>query len=147
MRLALHIGAFLVTLFGVDYACSAARGALMDQYLAHLAHDAWWPKGYAVIELTELLLYGMVFAGAGAVIVRSFGYRRRGVVFAIALGLTYSLLRFALEPNLHFVRYSHAPAWLWLLSWSQFYVPVFACAFAAFGSCAIHWRRSCVPSP
>jgi hypothetical protein len=117
-------------LLGADFLCNAAQKILVAQHLAHVETGAWWPEGTAAMEAIELLLYGSVFAIAGALVAR-INHSCRGILFAVALGLAYSLLAFALEPNLPFARYSHAPTWLWVLSWSKFYMPVFSCAPAA----------------
>ncbi len=101
------------------------------QRIAHLEHGAWWPNSFAAYETFEFLVYFTVFGVLGVVVARLFQQRFVAAALALAIGSTYSAVGFAVEPNLPFARYSHAPTWLWVLSWSLFYVPPIASALGA----------------
>jgi hypothetical protein len=121
----------LIALFSVDMLCTLVLNAARAQYVSHLERGAWWPQGYATFETIEFTLYAAVFMLLGTLFAQLFKRRPSAVALAFFVGAVYSLARFAMEPDLPFARYSHAPAWLWVLSWSQFYVPPIASGLGA----------------
>jgi hypothetical protein len=142
MKLGKQVAMFLLALVAVDYLCTQIVNAARTQYLAHLDHGAWWPANFAALEFLELSIYGFVFAVVGVIISAAIKQKIQAVLVASALAITYSTVAFFIEPDLPFARYSHAPIWLWVVSWSQFYTPVLACTITAyfFGSC-LHVKR------
>ena len=122
---------FMVALFIANLISTAVLNIAKGQFIAHIDHGAWWPQGYATLEIFEFALYVVLFAVLGTLFARCFKRRVAAVAVALLLGATFSAVSFALEPNSPFVRYSHAPTWLWVLSWSQFYVPPIASALGA----------------
>ncbi len=145
MKQALHaLVAFFLALLLADQASNALLNAARRQHLAHLERGAWWPQGYAALELWELIVYVVLFALLGAAFGLLFKQRRFAATLAVHLGVAFSVIAFVVEPDLPFVRYSHAPAWLWVLSWSAFYMPALACVFGALLACRFtdHTQRA-----
>lgn len=131
---------FLAALFGVDWISTAILNVANRQFIAHLDRGAWWPQWYATLETFELAVYFALFVLLGALFAGLFKRRAAAVALAFLLGAAFSAVTFAIEPNYPFVRYSHAPTWLWVLSWSQFYVPPIASALGA-GVCGAILRN------
>ena len=132
---------FVIALFGVEFLCNAAHNALVLLQLAHIQTGIGWLDRYAAFETAELFVYVLIFGSVGALLAR-FTKSHRSVVYALTFGIAHSLLAFAWEPTMPFVRYSHAPSWLWVLSWSQFYMPAIAGAVAAAIAYAFHKSTS-----
>jgi hypothetical protein len=122
---------FLGALLLADQVDNALVNAARRQRLAHLEHGAWWPVGYPAMEALEFGVHAVLFGILGALLSILLKQRRLAVVLACLLGLAFSALTLVAEPSLLFARYSHAPAWLWALSWSALYMPVPACALGA----------------
>jgi hypothetical protein len=133
---------FFLSLLLADQVSSVLLNAARGQYLAHLERGAWWPTIGAALEGTELVVYALVFGLIGTVFTRLIAQRRLAIVLALLLGASYSVLAFAFEPELPFVRYSHAPTWLWALSWSSFYVPTIGAVLGAISSRTNHKART-----
>lgn len=122
---------FLITLVIADQGCTVLLNLVRGQYAAHLENGAWWPSVGAALECTEFFVYSLVFGLLGAALARLIARRQLAAVLALLLGAGYSVWAFVFEPDLPFVRYSHAPTWLWVLSWSRFYVPAIAAVLGA----------------
>ena len=132
MKLALRVLAiFFGALLLADQVSTALLNVARRQHLAHLEHGAWWPSYYAALEVWEFFVYAMLFGLLGLLFSLLIRSRSLAVMLAGLLGLGFSVVAFVVEPDLPFVRYSHAPAWLWVLSWSVFYVPAIACTLGA----------------
>jgi hypothetical protein len=135
MKLALRtLAIFLLSLLIADQGSNVLLNAARRQYLAHLDRGAWWPAVGAALEGTEFIVYVLVFGLVGTVFARLFEQRLFATVLALLLGAGYSVLAFVFEPDLPFARYSHAPIWLWVLSWSSFYVPTIAALLGVISS-------------
>jgi hypothetical protein len=135
---------FFMALLLADQVSTALLNAAKRQHLAHLEHGAWWPKSYPALELWELCVYVVLFGLLGAVLSLLLKQRKFAVTLAGLLGLGFSAIAFVVEPDLPFARYSHAPAWLWVLSWSALYAPTLACVLGALlaGKATSHPHRA-----
>lgn len=142
---------FVLALFLVDLVCSSALHAGRAAFSAGLESGLWWMAGQPVVETFDLTVYAVLFFLFGAAFAYVFKGGIPSMLLALLFGGTYAALRFAVEPDLPFVRYSHAPAWLWVLSWSEFYMPPLASVlgvvvFNGFLVDAARTRRASKPS-
>lgn len=117
---------FVLALFLADLVCSSALNAGRAAFSAGLESGLWWMAGQPVVETFDLTVYAVLFFLSGAAFAYVFKGGIPSTVLALLFGCTYAALHFAVEPDLPFVRYSHAPAWLRVLSWSKFYMPPLA---------------------
>jgi hypothetical protein len=136
------IAIFLVSLFLADQVSNVLLNASSAQYSAHLEGAAWWPPISFAFEGIELIIYTLVFGLTGALFARLFEKREFAIVLALMVGAGYSVLAFANGPDYPFVRYSHAPYWLWALAWSFFYVPAISAALGVVIARTLKHRRS-----
>jgi len=120
--------------------CTHELYALLSGYILALNFEQFetrplWQRSLLEGGLQEpllLLVCLTVFFVAGAILLVPYRLRR-GVSVAIAFlfGLLFSGL-FLVEE--HGIFFAHAPAWLYTLAWSPFYVPPIAAAFGALTS-------------
>ena len=96
-------------------------------------------RAYGGMEATYWLLCFAFFVVAGAVLASKAQSRLSSLIFAILLGLSFTVLNWIDGPR---TMYSHAPVWLWALAWGDLYVPAIAGAIGV-----LLWQDSRVLRP
>jgi hypothetical protein len=142
-RVLLLTSTFLVLLVVTSGLSGAAVSYLQSLYVSPNGRPSWL-EWFASVEVLSALVHAVVFAIAGAVLAAVGGRLCRPLLLAILFGLVYSGMVFSLAPSGWLpVTYSHAPGWLWFLSWAPFYMPSLACLLGALAFARV---RSPVPT-
>jgi hypothetical protein len=140
MKNALRLGAwFVVLLIATDQLAAlvaaklaSVRVAYMDEARSPQPYESWLGSS-GHLETLVLVSVAILFIVSGALLASRVSRPRQGLLLAVALGLSFTALRFLGNP---WIVYSHAPLWLWVLSWSPYYVPPVAAAVGA-----VLWSR------
>lgn len=83
---------------------------------------------YWALEALAATATAVIFLLAGATLASRLGDSRFTISWAATLGIAYVVIVAFQEPRL---MYSHAPIWLWVLAWADYYLPPIASALGA----------------
>jgi len=131
MKRTLWTAFVLVTLlFVADEVRSHLQRYVSEIHSAGLGTSAWLnaPSNFLLVNV---IIYAMVFATAGALMAWQVSSAVLGVVLALMLGLAVPLITLVLESPRPFYFSTHAPWWLEVLFWANWYMPPIAAVLGA----------------